>query len=371
MRGWDLHLRQVVAVRLFGQQDEPDLVVERAGALTDLAHPGLVRVLDAGVTDDGEPFVVQEFIAGTTLKARLAGGALDADAVTGIGSAIGRALAYAHSQGVAHRDIRPGSVLLGPGMEPYLTNVGISTGTDVSYLAPEQVNGDDPTMASDVYSFGLVLLESLTGRTEYPGDGRTTALARLSRVPIIDPDLPHAAALRAMVCTLPNERPDAATCVDLLRGSSAKSRVQTRTVLVAAVAAAIVATGITIVLNLPKQRPQPLVEPRVVPRQATSVTATPPETPPTITEIVDRPVDRTAERVVDQTARRPPAVVQGVRDQPDVLLPPPDPPTTAVSTTTSDAVLPWEPFAHPRSPKHHKPWKSPPPRGHGEEDPEG
>nr|WP_225953588.1 serine/threonine-protein kinase [Kibdelosporangium phytohabitans] len=349
MRGWDLHLRQVVAVRLLGQQEEPDLFVERAGALTDLAHPGLVRVLDAGVTHDGEPFVVQEFVAGTTLKARLAGGTLDAGAVTELGSALGRALAYAHSQGVAHRDVHPGNVLLGPGMEPCLTNVGTSPGTVVSYLAPEQVNGDDPTMASDVYSLGLVLLEALTGRTEYPGDGRTTALARLSRAPIIDPDLPHAAALRAMVCADPNDRPDAATCVDLLRGSSAKSRVQTRTVLIAAVAAAIAATGITIAMNLPKQPPQP----RVAPQQATTdVTVT----PPVITEVVDRP----AGQVID----RPPAVAEGVREQPGILLPP------ITTTPTAGALLPWhpwEPLARPRlGKKPHQPWKFPPPHVGGE-----
>ncbi|RSM80699.1 serine/threonine protein kinase [Kibdelosporangium aridum] len=367
MRGWDLHLRQVVAVRLFAQQDEPDRFVEQARALTDLSHPGLVRVLDAGIADGGEPFLVQEFIAGTSLRARLAEGALTAAEVTELGSALGRALAYAHSQGVAHRDIHPGNILLGPSMEPYLTDVGIAGSTTVSYVAPEQANGEQPTMASDVYSFGLVLLESLTGRTEYPGDDATTALARLSRAPIIKPDLPHAKALQAMLSANPNNRPDAATCVDLLRGSSAKSRVQTRTVLIAAVAAAIAATSIAVVVNLPKQRQQPLVEPQVAPQRQQTVTAEVTATPtapvaPTVTEVVDQTsTPPLSSESVTETPQQP--VVQ---DQPVALVPDPTPP---VYTAPWTPWYPWEEIVQHRKPKKTKPAPpSPPSKDDKEED---
>nr|WP_052479175.1 serine/threonine-protein kinase [Kibdelosporangium sp. MJ126-NF4]CEL22646.1 Serine/threonine-protein kinase PknB [Kibdelosporangium sp. MJ126-NF4]CTQ89787.1 Serine/threonine-protein kinase PknB (EC 2.7.11.1) [Kibdelosporangium sp. MJ126-NF4] len=376
MRGWDLHLRQVVAVRLFGQQNEPELFLDRASALTDLAHPGLVRVLDAGVADDGEPFVVQEFIAGTTLKARLANGVLTANTVTELGSTLGRALAYAHAQGVAHRSIHPGTIMLGPGQEPCFTDVGVTERSPVSYLAPEQAYGEDPTMASDVYSFGLVLLEALTGRTEYAGDSATTALARLSRAPIIDQNLPHAAALRAMLCPNPNDRPDAATCVDLLRGSSARSRVQTRTVLVAAVAAAMAATGITIVMTLSKQQPQPLVEPRVAPQETVTAEVTvPPPAIPTITEFVDRTADRAARQKTDRPAPgtgpaadvRSLAIAQAVHDQPTAPVPTTTPPTSAPDWSPW---RPWEQIAHAK--KKHRPWPvsppSPLPRGGDKDD---
>jgi serine/threonine protein kinase len=361
MRGWDLHLRQVVAIRMFTAVDDPDQFVERARALTELSHPGLVRILDAGVEGD-EPFLVQEFIAGSTLRNRLAEGPLSANEVTELGSALGRALAYAHSQGVAHHDIHPGNILLGPGQEPYLTDVGIAETTAVSYMAPEQVNGDEPGMASDVYSLGLVLLESLTGRTEYPGDDATTALARLSRIPLIRSELPHAAALLAMTSANPNDRPDAPTCVDLLRGSSAKSRVQTRTVLVAAVAAAIVATGITVVLNIPKQG-QPQVEPREarleLPRQTTQVSSTPTvDHPPNIIEIPaapDQPVRQQQTTVPDTpTGQAPPPAAGDYADQPVALLPP-DPANAQPQT-----YWPWYEWAKAHWPKHgKKPKKDP------------
>lgn len=264
MRGWDTHLRQVVAVRLFPPPDDSDQVVERASVLADLSHPGLVRVLDAG-SEDGEPFVVSEFIAGTTLKARLADGPLPAATVGQLGVMLAKALAYAHSNGVPHRDVAPGNIMLGPGDEPYLTDVGIAETPTPSYMAPEQVeasgqvNGTEPGAAADVYALGLVLLESLTGRTEYPGNDAASKRARLTHPPRIEPGTPYASALEAMTRTDPAERPDAATCVDLLRGSSAKSRIQTRTVLLAAVAAAVVATGLALAFNSPQQ-PQP--EPR-------------------------------------------------------------------------------------------------------------
>jgi serine/threonine protein kinase len=356
MRGWDLHLRQVVAIRLFAPLQEPDQFMERASALTALSHPGLVRILDAGVAD-GEPFLVQEFIAGSTLRNRLTEGPLSQNEVTELGSALGRALAYAHSHDVAHGDIHPGNILLGPGQEPYLTDVGIAETTAVSYLSPEQANGEAPTTASDVYSLGLVLLETLTGRTEYPGDDATTALARLSRAPLISSELPHAAALQAMTSANPNDRPDAATCVDLLRGSSAKSRIQTRTVLVAAVAAAIAATGITVMLNMPKQA-QPRVEPQEArleqPRQTVSaqVSSTPTgQFTPNIIEIpaaADQPVRQQQTTVAyTPTGEAPPPAPNEYRDQPVQLIPP----RTGTPATTTQTYWLWDELVKSHWPK--------------------
>jgi serine/threonine protein kinase len=256
MRGWDLHLREVVAIRVFAPPDGSDQVVARASALVDLAHPGLVRVLDAGISD-GEPFLVAEFIAGTTLKARLADGPMPPETVGRLGTELAKALAYAHSREVVHRDIRPGNILLGPGGEPYLTEVGIAELPTAAYVAPEQVEGKPPSPAADVYALGLVLVECLTGKVEYRGDDIATMRARLTHPPRVPQDLPFTTALEAMTATNPDERPEAAECVDLLQGFSQKARGQTRMVLIAAVSAAIVATGVALYLNASDDPPPP------------------------------------------------------------------------------------------------------------------
>ena len=107
------------------------------------------------------------------------------------------ALAYAHAQGIVHRDVKPANVLLGTDRQIKLADFGIArligdtvrhtqTGHAIgtaAYLAPEQVRGDELTTAADVYSLGLVLLEALTGQRAYPGTPTEAALARLTRAP--------------------------------------------------------------------------------------------------------------------------------------------------------------------------------------------
>jgi serine/threonine protein kinase len=326
MRGWDLHLRRVVAVRVFPPPDGSDQVVERASKLADLAHPGLVRVLDAG-NADGEPFLVAEFIAGTTLKARLADGPLPAETVGPMGVMLAKALAYAHSRDVTHRDISPGNVLLGPGNEPYLAHLGIEETPSPSYMAPEQVEGAPPSHAADIYALGLVLLESLTGRVQYPGSDIAAMRARLTHPPSISPDVPLAEALVAMTATDPAERPDATTCIDLLRGDSAKARVQTRIVLIAALAAAVVATTVTLIVNSsgpepPRQPQEPLRQVAVAPRH------TAPNSP-----LIEEPAVTTT----TTTAVPPPA--QKVAVTSDVPPPPADD-TSGASESVTPVVYP-------------------------------
>jgi serine/threonine protein kinase len=349
LRGWDLQLSQLVAVRMLPADGTG---VERASGLADLTHPGLVRVLDVG-NDDGEPFLIEEFIAGTPLSTRLADGPLPPDTVGQIGVMLARALAYAHSRGVAHRDVRPGTILLGPGDEPYLTDLGIAESPAPAYMAPEQVDGAPPGPATDIYALGLVLLESLTGRPEYPGTDAASMRVRLTHPPRISPELKFAATIEAMTAAKPTDRPDAATCADLLRGSSAKSRLQTRTVLIAAVAAAIVATGTTLIVNAPR--------PAAEPRQARAVeqsTPPPQRTEPqrprtTITSEVNETstaVTTTTETTVTTTT--PPAetpVLQPVGLLPANLPSKSSPPSTATSTPWFQVIL-----VLPRHPKKTK-----------------
>src|SRR5205823_4403033 len=142
-----------------------------------------------------------------------------------LGAQIGNALAYVHGHGTIHRDIKPANILIDREGQPKITDFGIArlvdsarrtaTGVTVgtaAYLSPEQVTGAEVGPACDVYSLGLVLLECLTGRREYPGTGAEAALARLHRPPEIPASLPRPwpGLLAAMTDSDPSRRPAAA-----------------------------------------------------------------------------------------------------------------------------------------------------------------
>jgi hypothetical protein len=198
-------------------------------ALATLHHPGLVALHDGGV-EDGRPFIVTDLVEGPTLAERLEAGPLDPEELLGLGARLADALAHVHHTGIVHRDLKPANVLLGAD-GPRLADFGIAraldgtavTGTGyvvgtAAYLAPEQVRGEWVGPEADVYALGLVLLESLTGRREYPGALVESATARLHRPPGIPAGLPFAldTALRAMTALDPADRPTAADVATML-----------------------------------------------------------------------------------------------------------------------------------------------------------
>ena len=200
-----------------------------------LSHPGLLTVYD--VSFDGErPFLVLRLAAAGTLRDRLDTGPLEPERAAEIGAAIADALAYVHARGIVHRDIKPSNVLFNTEGDCYLADFGIAMaeGADhltdskefigtAAYLAPEQLSDTAPGPAVDVYSLGLVLLECLTGEPEYTGTDAEVAVARLSRPPHVPgtwgPE--WRAVLSAMMADDPEDRPDAARCVTLLRALEA------------------------------------------------------------------------------------------------------------------------------------------------------
>ncbi|CAL9593822.1 protein kinase domain-containing protein [Streptomyces sp. enrichment culture] len=227
--GLDLRLRRPVAVKVFrpdGAADTEERFDGEGRLLARLQHPGLVTVYDCG-RDDGTPYLVMELVKGTTLRRRIAAAPLPPAEACRIGAALASALAHVHEAGVVHRDVKPANILLDEAGAPHLTDFGISRtlgataqtvpgaliGT-AAYIAPEQVRGRGAGPAADIYSLGLVLLESIKGELEYPGAPLEAAVARLHRSPAIPPGIPAALAalLEAMTDADESRRPDATAC---------------------------------------------------------------------------------------------------------------------------------------------------------------
>ena len=239
-RAVDESLGRTVALKVFRSElaDADDVRRQRdeVQLLASLNAPGLVTLFDAvaegGVGDHGRAFLVLEFVDGIDLRTKLLDGPPGAALIARIGSDVAGALSYIHRRGVVHRDVKPSNILLPhdhstPGTplakladfgiarlldDARLTATGTVIGT-ATYLSPEQAQGAMVGTASDVYSLGLVLLESLTGLRAFPGTAIEAVLARLAR----DPEIPITiddswrTLLTAMTARQPQDRPDAAS----------------------------------------------------------------------------------------------------------------------------------------------------------------
>ena len=189
-----------------------------------LQHPNVVPVLSAGAIAGGLPYYVMPFIDGRSLRDRLTAGPLSVSEALVVLRDMARALAYAHSQGIVHRDVKPENVLLTGGAAVVadfgiakalsaaggggtkLTQYGMTVGTP-AYMAPEQAAGDDDVdHRADLYAWGLVAWEALAGR--HPFADRTSALAIIGaqltvmpeRIATLRPDVPPALAAVVMDC---------------------------------------------------------------------------------------------------------------------------------------------------------------------------
>ncbi|TQM84315.1 serine/threonine protein kinase [Saccharothrix saharensis] len=232
-RAVDRRLDRKVAIKFFlGQASGEDRIrLDReARVLGELRCPGLVEVYGTG-SFRGRPYFVMQPVEGGTLRRRMRG-AMSPEVVAAIGAQIAGVLAHVHANDVVHRDVKPSNILLDTaGRRAYLADFGLALQGQVTrvtksgilvgtagYLAPEQVRGGDVLPAADVYALGLVLLECLTGRPEYPGGDTEAALSRLHREPRIPTNLPApwTDVLTAMTASDPAKRPSAAECERLL-----------------------------------------------------------------------------------------------------------------------------------------------------------
>ncbi|MFD1151498.1 serine/threonine-protein kinase [Saccharothrix hoggarensis] len=239
-RAFDTRLDRKVALKFFqGEASGEDRIrLDReAQVLGEMRCPGLVEVYGTGVFR-GRPYFVMQAVEGGTLRRRMRG-ALEPEVVATIGAQVAGVLAHVHEHGVVHRDVKPSNILLdAAGRRAYLADFGLALQAQVTrvtrsgilvgtagYLAPEQVRGADVQPSADVYALGLVLLECLTGRPEYPGGDTEAALSRLHREPRIPANLPDAwtRVLTAMTASDPAKRPTAAECERLLTAAGKAS----------------------------------------------------------------------------------------------------------------------------------------------------
>jgi serine/threonine-protein kinase len=189
---------KVLHDHLAGDEELLERFRMEAVAAARLSHPAVVRVFDTG-TSDGVVFIVMELVEGATVAELLAErGALPPGEASHIARGVLNALAHAHREGVIHRDVKPGNILVTRGNQVKLADFGIAkaafaeedlttTGNLLGtsrYLSPEQVAGGDVDERSDLYAVGVVLYEMLTGRPPFEAETHiATATMRLTKDP--------------------------------------------------------------------------------------------------------------------------------------------------------------------------------------------
>src|SRR4030042_2287525 len=208
----DTHLDRLVAVKVLPAEKTADperkkRFVQEAKAASSLNHPNIVVVHDIA-SERGLEFIVMEYVEGRTLDQLIGPKGMKLDSALGVAAQVADGLSRAHAAGIVHRDLKPTNVMVTPGgrvqildfglakltedvpvgdfgptatmgrQEKPLTEEGFIMGT-VAYMSPEQAEGRTVDSRSDLFSFGSLLYEMLTGRKAFQKETRVGTLAAL------------------------------------------------------------------------------------------------------------------------------------------------------------------------------------------------
>jgi serine/threonine protein kinase len=242
-QAYDTVLARTVAVKVLAghSADDPqsrERIRAEAQAAAVLSHPNIAQVYDYGEAESGGaliPYVVMELVRGGTLQRRLSEGPVLPRYAMRLSAEIAAALAAAHAEGLAHRDIKPGNVMLAP-TGAKVVDFGIAaairppgSGTDdfevfgtPAYLAPERLLHDAVEPASDVYALGVLLYRLLAGHSPWTSETTTQMLtahiylepAPLEQMPQVPPYV--TALCNRCLAKDPTERPSAREAAALL-----------------------------------------------------------------------------------------------------------------------------------------------------------
>jgi eukaryotic-like serine/threonine-protein kinase len=205
-RARDTRLQRTVAIKVLPAHlsSDPDLHArfeQEAKSISALQHPNICVVHDVG-SQDGVDFMVMEYVAGQTLDKLIPAGGLVTNAAIKYAIQVAEALSRAHASGIVHRDLKPSNIMVDEsGLVKVLdfglaklappasalseaativTTPGMIVGT-VAYMSPEQAEGKPTNARSDVFSFGSVLYEMLTGRRAFEGQSSAALLSAVMR----------------------------------------------------------------------------------------------------------------------------------------------------------------------------------------------
>lgn len=231
-----------VAVKVVDRANAADLGMRfraERQILASLNHPNIARLIDAGETDDGQPYLVMEYVEGRPLDQYCDENRLDLRKRLKLFIDICAAVQYAHQNLIIHRDLKPANILVTADGTAKLLDFGIAkllhhgnssnTASELTrmnerlltpeYASPEQIIGSAVTTATDVYSLGIVLYRLLTGLRPYDLSGATSQLEMERSICVADPPRPSSNVLRAMQSP-PVEGEQAIAALALARGVS-------------------------------------------------------------------------------------------------------------------------------------------------------